>query len=93
MAAASATLVHCKCLEKTQIFSFFGALSVGLTLSSASARRAPDMAAPTSNVRRDILVGSETLIMSDPHERVRQQSRCIKHMEYYHYPNYIATAG
>jgi hypothetical protein len=26
-------------------------------------------------------------------EAVQQQQRCIKHMEYYHYPNYIAMAG
>jgi hypothetical protein len=39
------------------------------------------------------LVGSESLIVLDPHETVRQQPRCIKHMEYYHYPNYMATAG
>src|ERR1700733_6881719 len=66
MAAASATLVHCKCLEKTQIFSFSDAPSVGGAVPSANARTAPDIAAPSSNARRDNIFGAESLIMRGP---------------------------
>src|SRR5229473_399172 len=67
--AASLMLVHCRCLENTQIFSFSGLAAVVSVpgavseVSLANACQALDIAAPNSNVRRDIVPCDNSLVI------------------------------